>query len=191
MIHEVVVTTLSGSGTPHVAPMGVLMHGDEIIIMPFKPSKTLENIEATGLAVLNFCDDVRIFAACLTNRECWNLVPTHMISGLRIESALTHTEAKLVRIEPHDTRPKLFFRVVHSETHVGFKGFNRAQFSVVEAAILVSRLDMLPAEKIKMELEYLAIGLKKTGGPNELQAWAWLLERVQSELGSALNGDHK
>ena len=37
-----------------------------------------------------------------------------------------------------------------------FRGFNRAQAAVVEAAILVSRLHMLPPDKIEREIGYLA-----------------------------------
>jgi hypothetical protein len=49
---------------------------------------------------------------------------------------------------------------------------------VVEAAILVSRLHMLPPEKIEREIAYLQIAIDKTAGPRERQAWAWLMERI-------------
>jgi hypothetical protein len=58
-------------------------------------------------------------------------------------------------------------------------GFNRAQYSVLEAAILVSRLGMLPQEKIDAELDYLKIGLEKTASPKELEAWSWLMAVIE------------
>ena len=58
------------------------------------------------------------------------------------------------------------------------EGFNRAQAAVVEAAILVSRLHMLPEQKIRSELEYLGIAIKKTAGEKERTAWKWLMEKV-------------
>ena len=58
------------------------------------------------------------------------------------------------------------------------EGFNRAQAAVVEAAILVSRLHMLPEQKIRSELEYLGIAIKKTAGEKERTAWQWLMEKV-------------
>ena len=64
------------------------------------------------------------------------------------------------------------------ENHAAFRGFNRAQAAVVEAAILVSRLHMLPAEKIDREMDYLRIAVEKTAGPHEREAWRWLVERV-------------
>jgi hypothetical protein len=49
---------------------------------------------------------------------------------------------------------------------------------VVEAAILVSRLHMLPSEKIEREIGYLQIAIDKTAGPRERQAWDWLMQRI-------------
>ena len=47
---------------------------------------------------------------------------------------------------------------------------------MLEAAILVSRLHMLPPEKIEQELGYLAIAIDKTAGEAEREAWEWLME---------------
>ena len=38
---------------------------------------------------------------------------------------------------------------------------------MIEPAILVSRLDMLPRGKIDREIAYLAIAIEKTAGPRE------------------------
>ncbi len=44
--------------------------------------------------------------------------------------------------------------------------------------MLVSRLSMLPAEKIDREMAQLAIVVEKTAGPEETEAWSWLVEAV-------------
>jgi hypothetical protein len=41
---------------------------------------------------------------------------------------------------------------------------------------------MLPREKIEAEIAYLAIAIEKTAGPEEKQAWGWLMERVDAHL---------
>jgi len=92
--------------------------------------------------------------------------------------ALAHTELALLHIEDDDTRPKLFCKAVHTVNHAPFQGFNRAQFAVLEAAILVSRLQWLPAEKIASEIAYLKIGMEKTAGPKEWEAWQWLMTAI-------------
>jgi len=46
--------------------------------------------------------------------------------------------------------------------------------------VLVSRLHMLSMEKIDAEIAYLSIAVEKTAGERELQAWQWLIERVEN-----------
>jgi hypothetical protein len=106
-------------------------------------------------------------------------LPAERINGRYLAETLAHSELALVRVEDDSVRPKLFCKVLHSVNHKPFQGFNRAQYSVLEAAILVSRLGMLPWEKIAAELDYLRIGLEKTAGGKELQAWSWLMEVVE------------
>ncbi len=148
---------------------------DEFIILPFRPSTTLNNLLKSKTAVINYCDDVRVFAGCLTGRRDWPLKPAEKINGQVLACALAHTEVELIRVEDDETRPKLFCKAVHAANHAPFKGFNRAQYSVLEAAILISRLNMIPLEKIQAEIDYLRIGLEKTAGDRELEAWGWLM----------------
>lgn len=178
MIQEILVTTTSLAGKTHIAPMGVHIESGQIVILPFKPSTTLENILETGSAVINYSDDVRIFAGCLTGRRDWPLQPTEHIFGHFLADTLAHSELLLDRVEDDRLRPKLFCTVAHRVNHKPFQGFNRAQFAVLEAAILVSRLGMLSWDKIDAELAYLQIGLDKTAGSNEREAWGWLMTAI-------------
>ena len=178
MILETIVTTQNKEGIAHIAPMGIHVEGDNFIILPFKPSTTLNNFLETKVGVINYCDDVRVFAGCLTGRKQWLLKPAQTILGQVLDCALAHTEVEIERIEDDELRPKLFCKTLHTANHKPFKGFNRAQYSVLEAAILISRLDRLPREKIEAEIAYLKIGLDKTGGERELEAWDWLMETL-------------
>lgn len=177
-IHECVITTLSADGLPHVAPMGVRYDNHRVLLMPFRPSKTLDNILATGHAVLNLLTDARVFAGCVTGRREWPLAPAEHIPGRRLRGALRHVELRLAEHREDPQRPLLVLRQLHAATHSHFAGLNRAQAAVVEGAVLVSRLRMLPPEKIDAELAYLQIAIDRTAGPQEQEAWGWLLEAV-------------
>ncbi|QSA96109.1 DUF447 domain-containing protein [Methylococcus sp. EFPC2] len=181
MILETIVTTQSAEGLAHIAPMGVHVAGDEFIVMPFKPSATLDNLLATGCAVFNHTDDVRVFAGCLTGRRDWPLSPAERVACPRLSVTLTHVELELARVEDDELRPRLYCRAIHQVQHGPFQGYNRAQFAVLEAAILASRLGRLPWSKIDAELDYLKIGLEKCAGERELQAWGWLMEKIEAE----------
>ena len=51
---------------------------------------------------------------------------------------------------------------------------------MIEACILVSRLHMLPREKVEQEIAYLSIAIEKTAGPDEAQAWSWLMDEIKA-----------
>jgi hypothetical protein len=180
MILETIVTSQSPAGITHIAPMGVHVVPEGMLVMPFRPSTTLDNILANGCAVLNHTDDVRVFAGCLTGRRGWPLADAERLPIKRLADALSHVELELLRAEDDAVRPRLHCRVVHEANHAPFKGFNRAQHAVLEAAILASRLDRLPWHKIEAELDYLRAGLEKCAGPREREAWGWLVEKIEA-----------
>jgi len=179
VILETVVTTRDESGRDHIAPMGIREQDGFIVLSPFRPSATLEHVVREKCAVVNYTDDVRIFAGCLTGRYDWPTVPVNHLPCRRLAASLAHSEVKLERVEDDATRPRLYCRELARETHGAFRGFNRAQAAVIEAAILVSRLNMLPQEKIDAEMAYLRIAVEKTAGLRELEAWGWLTERIE------------
>ncbi|MEA2727829.1 MAG: uncharacterized protein QOF70_2304 [Acetobacteraceae bacterium] len=181
MIREVIVTTVSDDGTPHVAPFGLIAAAlDEWVIAPFHPSTTLDNLRVVPFLVANYTDDVRIFAGCLTGRRDWPCVPSTVVPPPRLAVALAHAEMAVVSVQEDAQRPRFRCRIVHRETHRGFEGMNRAKAAVVEAAILVSRLGMLPREKVESEIAYLEIAIGKTADEAEREAWSWLMDAVRA-----------
>lgn len=178
MIRECIVTTQNCAGAVHVAPLGLIEEGDDLVIAPFRPSLTLDNLRENPYAVANYTDDVLVFAGCLTGRRDWPTRPATKVPGAVLEQTLAHAELKVVAVTEDELRPRFRCTVVHEGMHRPFHGFNRAQAAVVEAAILVSRLHMLPAEKVEREIAYLQIAIDKTARPRERQAWKWLMERI-------------
>jgi len=161
-----------------MAPLGLIADGEGWIIAPFRPSKTLDNLRDVPFAVANYTDDVRIFAGCLTGRQQWPTVSSAEIPVQRLAGALAHAELAVDYVTEHEERPRFHCRVLRLATHAPFLGFNRAQAAVIEAAILVSRLGMLPRAKVERELAYLQIAVGKTAGAAEQEAWQWLMETI-------------
>jgi hypothetical protein len=183
MVHETIVTTAAPDGHPHVAPMGARYEardeGDFVVLSPFRPSVTLDNIVASRAAVLNFTTDVRIFAGCVTRLATdWPTRAASRVASVRLAESLAHAELELDELRDDEERPVLRMKCVHRENHAPFTGFNRAQAAVVEGAILVSRLFMLPADKVDREMAYLQIAIDKTAGEAERTAWGWLTAAI-------------
>lgn len=179
IIRECIVTTQSAEGRVHIAPLGLIEAGEGWIIAPFRPSATLDNLRSTPFAVANFTDDVLVFAGCLTGRKDWRTRPAEHVSGAVLDGTLSHLELAVESVEEDDLRPRFCCRIVHEANHAPFKGFNRAQAAVIEAAILASRLKMLPREKVETELAYHQIAVEKTAGPREHEAWRILVEKIE------------
>lgn len=178
MIRESIVTTRNADGSAHIAPMGVHVLDDTLLIAPFKPSTTLENLRRQPQACINYLDDVRVYAGCLTGRRNWAVCAADRIDGVRLAGCLAHSEVEITRMEPDDLRPRFHCRTVHEVNHAPYQGFNRAQAAVIELAIVVSRLNRLPLEKIERDIKYLQTAVDKTAGPRERQAWDWLMAEV-------------
>jgi hypothetical protein len=178
VIFETIISTVSLTGESHVTPFGVRYEGDLIVISPYKPSTTLANILATKCAVMNLTDDVSVFAGALTGRQPWRLMQADKVMAGRLTDCLAHVELELVEMRDDATRPQLLMKKVAEFNHQPFAGFNRAQAAVVELAVLVSRLHMLPREKIESEMQYLQIAIDKTAGERELEAWGWLTQKI-------------
>jgi hypothetical protein len=180
-IAETIVTTTSADGTPHVAPLGLIQDGQHWIIGPFKPSRTLDNLRSNPFATASHTDDVRVFAGCVTGRKDWPTVPASKIKGAaRLADCISHWELQVERVIEDDLRPRFMCSLVHAGSHKPWGGLNRAQAAVLELAVLTTRLNMLPPEKIESELKYLEIAITKTAGAHEQEAWGWLMAKIDA-----------
>ncbi len=179
-ITEALVGTLAADGTTHLAPLGFRRQREHVVLAPFHPSRTLDNLRERGVASISHVCDVRVFAGCLTGRRDWPLLCCERVACARLADAVTHQELRVLRIDESDPqRPRFVCRELLLRTHGPWPGYNRAQAAVLEACILVSRLQLLPVERIRAGMEQLAVAVDKTAGTREREAWQWLLQRVQ------------
>src|SRR5215213_3175305 len=82
-IIETVVTTINPDGSVNCGAMGVEWGARQIVIKPYRGTRTLRNLRATGAAVVNVTDDLLLFSqAALGNPRppsrapCWTM-PAH------------------------------------------------------------------------------------------------------------------
>lgn len=177
-IQEVIIGTRGENNQMHYAPMGISEVNGHILIQPFKPSATFNNLKNQRQCTVNYTTDVRVFAGALTGHRDWQSHDCAVIQGGYLAQALSHQELEVVEFVDGDPRTEFYCRSVHSGNHAPFRGFNRAQNAVLEAAVLTSRLTMLPPEKIQQEMAYLQIAIDKTADEQERVAWGWLVEKI-------------
>jgi hypothetical protein len=169
-------------GEPHLAPLGLIEDGEHWIVAPFRPSTTLDNLTANPRATASFTDEAEVFAGFVTGQRDWPLADIADWPAPRLKIALAHAELEVARVEDDGERPRFYCAVRRIETHRPFLGMNRAKAAVLEAAILATRLKMLPRDKIEREIDYLKIAIDKTAGASERAAW----DRVMAKIGAAL-----
>lgn len=191
MILECLVTTQDAAGQTNVAPMGPRFAADfhwlepagaAFVLRPYEPSQTLNNLLATGAGVLNFTDDVLLFAqsALKTERRPKpELLPAHQIVGYGLRDAAAWWEFQVQSTRADGPRWEVACQVVQVTQRRNLIAFNRAMHAVIEATILATRLDLLPAADIREQLRRLEPLIEKTAGQQQLAAWQWVLEWLQ------------
>ena len=177
-INEIILISENADGTPHIAPFGMRERGELLLIAPFRPSASLDNLISGRPATINTTDDVRVFAGALTGRRQWSV--NKLDGAWVLSSALSYRSLKLTKVEEDEQRPHLYFEVKKEGNLKPFQGYNRAQAAVIELCVLVSRLNRLPLEKILAEIKYLQIAIDKTASEQEVEAWGWVLEAVEN-----------
>ena len=100
-----------------------------------------------------------------------------------LEESCHWHEFKVVGHRPNSPRHELNCHVLHRGTHRNFWGFNRARHAVLEAAILATRIGILPDHEIRAAIVALQVPVEKTAGPVEISAWNLVLKIIVKSLG--------
>ncbi|MGE3313770.1 MAG: DUF447 domain-containing protein [Planctomycetaceae bacterium] len=184
MILEGLVTTRDAEGRVNLAPMGPIV--DEsmttLLLRPFQTSRTFQNLKARPQGVFHVVDDALLLAQAAIDRidPFPEMILAETIDGEVLKSACRWYEFRIESIDERNDRAELIARVVHCGRLRDFFGFNRAKHAVVEAAILATRVHLIPRDELFQSLEALRPAVVKTGGERELAAFA-LLEKYVRE----------
>lgn len=192
MIIECLVSSVNADGVPNLAPMGMVVEsaidwgqpvGAFFQLRPFEPSTTLDNLQAKRCGVLNFVDDSLLLVRSALNLSFaqpeWEKGKT--IDGVAMVDACASCEFRVQSWERHGGRWFFNCEIVDATLRRIFPGYNRAQFAILEATILATRIDWIPREAIEKEWLRLQPLIEKTAGTNERTAWEelgnWLAEK--------------
>jgi hypothetical protein len=184
LILEGVVTTLDAAGALNIAPMGPIV--DEAMttlrLRPFQTSQTYRNLKVRPQGVFHVTDDVLLIARAAIGKLVGapETFAAKDVDGRVIASACRWYEFEIVDYDDRAERTNLTARVVYTGRLRDFFGFNRAKHAVLEAAILATRLHLLPREEIQRQFEALRMPVEKTAGPREREAFALLETFVAS-----------
>jgi hypothetical protein len=183
-IVETVTTTINFDGTVNCAAMGVEWGDEIIVIKPYRSTRTLRNLRATGVAVVNLTDDILLFTQAALGDPLPPTRPAAAIPGAVLADACSWREVIVEAIDESGPRARVTTRVAGRGTGREFLGFNRARHAVLEASIVASRARMLPAAEISAELARLQVLVDKTAGPREHEAMDLVRRHVRATVGA-------
>jgi hypothetical protein len=185
MILEGIVTTVSETGDVNIAPMGprVGEGWERFVLRPFRTAQTYRNLKHHGEGVLHVTDDVLLLAKAAIGpvEPAPALRPATRVRGFVLADACRYYEFRVTSLDDREERTTIDVEVVHAESLRDFLGFNRAKHAVVEAAILATRVHLIPPAEIAAEFRRLAVLVDKTGGAQEQEAFQVLQRYVSLE----------
>jgi hypothetical protein len=180
MILEGIVTTQDAAGAVNVAPMGPIVDDtmSTLRLRPFQTSQTYRNLKIVPCGIFHVVDDVLLLARAAVGflAETPPTFPAENVPGAVLAQACRWYEFRVEKLDDSNERAEIVARVVHVGRLRDFFGFNRAKHAVLEAAILATRIHLIPREEILAEFARLKTLVDKTAGPQETEAFA-LLER--------------
>ncbi|MDA1163962.1 MAG: DUF447 family protein [Planctomycetota bacterium] len=186
MILEGIVTTQNRAGDVNVAPMGPIVDESmqSFVLRPFQTSTTFQNLKLHPFGVLHVVDDVLLLARAAISQlhETPETFAALTIPARVLKSACRWYEFRIVSLDDSQDRTRINARVVHAGRLRDFFGFNRAKHAVLEAAILATRIHILPACEIHSQFNALRSPVEKTAGADERAAFQLLDDYVRSSL---------
>jgi hypothetical protein len=183
-IIETVVTTVNPDGSVNCSAMGVEWGEQEIVIKPFRHTRTLRNLRGRPTAVVHLTDDILLFAQAALDDPHPPTRSAAAVHGAVIEDACSWREVRVTTIDEAHPRARVATRVVHQGRGREFLGFNRARAAVLEASILASRIRLLPVADVLAEVERLQVAVDKTAGPREHAAMELVRAHIRRVTGS-------
>jgi hypothetical protein len=189
MILEGIVTTINEDDSTNISPMGPIVDAssmDEFQLRPFNTSTTYKNLKRISFGVLHVTDDVVLLAKAAVGKlqPEPKLISTGAGRGRIIADACRWYAFEVVVLDDAAERTTIDCRVVDEGRIRDFFGFNRAKHAVLEAAILATRVHLLPADEIRTQYDKLRVLVEKTAGPAEHEAFAYL----EGFIDATLNG---
>ena len=184
MIVEGLLTTKDRDGRINVAPMGPVVDPKFVSfrLRPFAGSKTFQNLLDSRVAVFHIVDRVNIIAEAAIRKlkDAPATQPASKVDGAVLEDCCRWFELRVTDADTSEPRSVMTCEVVHSEERRPFWGFNRARHAVLEAAILATRLHLLPRELVESQFAILQSAVEKTGDDEETKSFEMLSDHCNA-----------
>jgi hypothetical protein len=190
VIVEGLLTTINADGSVNLAPMGPKWDpaGEQLLLRPYQTSTSFANLVRSRRGIFHITDDVELLARAAIARIAPPppMTPLGPDLGWVLDDCCRWHAFRVDAIDDRQPRAEISVTIVDSGRRRDFLGFNRARHAVLEAAILATRVHLLPADEILAEFDRLLVPVQKTGDPPEARALEMLRQHVLAAIGRPL-----
>jgi hypothetical protein len=183
------MTTVGDDGHVNVAPMGPIVDAamHRLELRPYRTSTTYANLKRTGEGVFHVTDDVELLARAAVGivEPRPEMLEAEAVKGWILADCCRWYAVRVVELDDRHERTRIIAEVVDRGRRRDFFGLNRAKHAVVEAAILATRVHLLPIEHVSDEFSRLKPLVDKTGGEAERRAFTFLESYVRTATPAA------
>ena len=187
LILEGIVVTQDEAGAANIAPMGPRVDRGltRLVLRPFQTAQTYRNLKTSRCGVFHVTDDVELLARAAVGQldPSPALVPVESFPCPRLADACRWLAFRVLQLDDQAERTTIHCEVVASGIIREFFGFNRAKHAVLEAAILATRIGIVPDDELRAEMIRLATPIAKTAGQQERRAFEFLRQYLESQIG--------
>ena len=190
-IIEGLLITLNEDRSVNLSPMGVRFSNDKqmVLLRPFKTSRSYKNLARGAEGVFHVTDDAALIARAALG-DVSVLPPMTPINGTDLSYLTDACRWHYLKLDSQNIsgmRASFNMRVADYGVIRDFMGFNRAKNALVEAAILATRVGILPDEQIQTHMEILQPSVEKTGDILERETFLYLRSRILEKIAEAKN----
>jgi len=187
LILEGIVTTRNDDGTVNISPMGPIVDTavQQFVFRPYQSSTTYKNLKRDGHGVFHVTDNVALIAQAAVGQPD----PLPELDDLILIDACQWFKFEIRSLDDSQPRTHIVAETTESGNQRAFFGFNRAKHAVLEAAILATRVHLLPAEQIRSELDRLESPTLKTASAVEREAFDFLRQYIDQVTPSDDNAE--
>ncbi len=118
----------------------MLVPGERLLLRPWSGSRTYSNLWRDRSAVFHLTDDVLLLAETAIGEPSVepSYVPAEVVDGMALANSLESWELVIDQAAEQGPRSEMTARIVNRVVRRTSLGWNRAQFAVIETAILAT-----------------------------------------------------
>jgi uncharacterized protein len=182
MILEAIITTENPDGSMHVSAIGPHVNEDfsQWQLKPFTTSTTYANLRRTNRCVIHITDDVLLLSCIVTKSISNPLARFDSTIGFILNDACRVFGLSLSKWHIEPPRSSVSGEVTYDVEHRSFWGWNRGKHGILELAVAITRIGILPAEEIQKTFDQAKVLVQKTGGPAEHEALQLIEEYLKA-----------